>query len=97
MTKKKSQRGPVTRGEVQTIVDGAVDELAQTTDKNFRRVDGDIAEVKKTVKDTRETVKTILKVVQGIDRDNKESKNHNLPERVTQNEHDIIKLKARLG
>ena len=98
--RKDQMNQPATKGDVEN----AVDELAQITDKNFRRVDGDIAEVKTTVKavqgtveKTQETMKLLLNIVQQIDWDNKEFKKHDLPRRVARKEHDILKLKTKVG
>lgn len=100
MPKKNGQADrPATKEDVQE----GVDELAQITDKNFRRVDQRLEEhdrrfdrLEKLVMKVKQIAEMTLNIVKGIDQNRKEEKKLNLPERVEKLEDDVLKIKARV-
>lgn len=107
MVKKNGQlAGLATKQDV----DSAVEELAQITDKNFRRVDKSfdnldkrlsrVEQVLETVVGTLNTVvttlNTLVKTVQEIALDVKELKAQNLGERMGKIEDEVLELKTRV-
>ena len=94
MPKKAEQ--PLTEKKVQKMVDKAVDDVAQATNKAFQGVESDIADLKDDMVEVKGEIQSlksgqaaILRVVQGIDKQLKEHRTH--PQRITRLERAVFR------